>query len=148
MEQGGNGMKKTVLSINFRFCTVEEFLDQAETGTGSSSWCLVETAKEAGLMRLADIKRAGIAAEASRLIVFSDSAEYRMEKAFREQQGRVRIAEFGTAQGKECRVREQDYLLRKDAGAAGRLLCREFYCPDENGMLKLYCECLAGIKED
>ena len=141
-------MKKTVLSINSRFCTVEEFLKLAETGTGSSSCCLFETAKEAGLMRLADLKEAGIAAEASRLIVFSDSAEYRMEKAFREQQGKVRIVEFGTAQGKEYRMREQEYLLRKDAGAKGRLLCREFYCPDENGMLKLYCECLVGVKED
>ena len=141
-------MKKTVLSINYRFCTVKEFLELAETGTGSSSWCLFETAKEAGLMRTADLKGAGISNEASRLIVFSDRAEYRMEKAFREQQGKVRIVEFETAQGKECRVREQEYLLRKDAGAKGRLLCREFFCQDENGMLKLYCECLAGIKED
>lgn len=141
-------MKTTMLSINYRFCTVEEFLALAGAGTGPSSWCLFETAKEAGLMPLADLKEAGIAAEASRLIIFSKSAEFRMEKAFREQQGKVRIVEFETAQGKECRVREQEYLLRKDAGAKGRLLCREFFCQDENGMLKLYCECLAGIKED
>ncbi|MBR3881405.1 MAG: hypothetical protein IKJ34_07430 [Mailhella sp.] len=140
-------MKKTMLSIKYRFCTVEDFLELAEAGAGASSWCLVETAKEAGLMHLADLKGAGIAAEASRLIVFSGSAEYRMEKAFREQQGRVRIVELGTAQGRECRVREQEYLLRKDAGAKGRLLSREFFCQDENGMLKLYCECLAGIME-
>ena len=141
-------MKKAVLSIYYRFCTVEEFLGQAETGAGSNSWCLFETAKDAGLMRLADLKGAGIAAEAARLIVFSDIAEYRLEKAFCEQQGRVRIVELGTAQGKEFRMREQEYLLRKDAGAKGRLISREFFGQDENGMLKLHCECLAGIKED
>lgn len=119
----------------------------AEAGAGSSAWALFETAKKAGLMPLGELKGADFAAEASRLIVFSEKGEYRLEKTFLETQGNARIVEVGTA-GRECRMREQEYLLRRDAGAKGRLLCREFYCPDENGMLKLYCECLVGVKED
>lgn len=140
-------MKKVMVSVTYRLCEVGEFLAVAKAGAGSSAWVLFETAKKAGLMRLGELKDADIAAEASRLIVFSEKGEYRLEKAFLEVQGNVRILEIGTA-GSECHMREQEYLLRKDAGAKGRLLCREFYCPDENGMLKLYCECLVGVKED
>lgn len=141
-------MKKITVAVTQRRCAVEEFLCLAETGAGASAWVLLETAKKAGLMRLADCRAENRAVGASRIIVFSGSGEYRMEKGLSEQQGWVREVLTGTEQGKECRMREQEYLLRGDAGARGRLLCREFFCPDANGMLKSYCECLAGIKED
>ena len=140
-------MNRKSVDITQKSCTVEEFFAEAESLVGSSAWVLFETAKKAGLVRLAACRKDELAGF-SRVIVFSAHGECRMEKDFSAEKGRVRMVQVGTKPGKECFEREQDYLLRRDAGAVGRLVCREYFRPDESGMLRLYCECLAGVREE
>ena len=140
-------MNRTTVDVTQKRCTVEEFFAEAKALTGSSAWVLFETAKKAGLVRLADCNVEEFAG-CSRLIVFSRHGEGRMEKDFSAEEGRVRMVQAGAAGGKACFERELSYLLRRDAGVGGRLICREFFCPDESGMLRLHCECLAGVREE
>lgn len=141
-------MKKTTVTIAQQPCTVAEFLALAEAGAGASAWVLLESASWAGLVRLAECKARRLADDASRIIVFSPHGEYRMEKALFAKEGIARSVRPETTQGKECCFREQAYLLRRDAEARGSLVCREFFCPDKNGMLTLLCDCLVDVREE
>lgn len=141
-------MEKTTVAITQRLCSVAEFLDLAEAGAGASAWVFFERVKSAGLVRLAECRARNLAEDASRIIIFSRNGEYRMEKAFFADEGIARSLHFGTQQGQECFMREQAYLLRRDAGTRGRLVCRECFCPDANGMLTFLCECLVDVREE
>lgn len=139
-------MKRMTVSVTQSHSSVEAFFTEAEAGAGPSAWVLFEMPKKAGLVRLVDCKIREMA-DASRIIVFSERGEWRMEKPFWEQHGRVRVVRTGTEKGQDYRMREQIYLLRSDSSVRGCLVCREFFCPDETGMLRLACECLAGVRE-
>ncbi len=133
--------------VKYRRCTAEDFLELAAAEAGDGAWALFESAKNAGLTRLADFRDPQLTSSASRLIVFSAQAELRLEKACSKEWGEARIVRMDTFHGTEYRVREGEYILRRDSGAHGRLVHREFFRPEQSGMLTLFCECLAGIKE-
>lgn len=140
-------MRRMTVAVAQKRCTVEEFFSLARSMTGPSAWILFETARRAGIAPLASFDMNGVM-EASRLVVFSGQGECRMEKAFGEREGRVRMIQCGDESGKTCFMREQSYLLRRGVGVTGSLVCREFFCPDECGMLRLHAECLADVREE
>lgn len=130
------------LILEEREANVGEFLALAAE-YGDNAWLMVESPREFVFRPFAGKLENQLTQEATSLIVFGPRAEARLEKAWGEDQGWLRLAR-PEAGGEECLTRRIGALLRDGSGR--RLIFEEFYRPDESGFLVNFCSRLCGVE--
>jgi len=133
-------MKKVYLEIIEGEYSIENALDQARKRVSSGHMLAEDT--RAFLFRPWP---EGFSSEMTwvSLRVFDSNTEIRMEKSGN---GMLHVRCLSdVSQGEEYLVREQEYILRQDAG--GKVLCtQEYFQPNEDGMLIRAGLRLSGVK--
>ena len=109
------------------------------------AWVLAESPREVFFRSLGQGLDQTLVTACQRVIIFDAVRELRLEKMPGATEGCLRDLREDDA-GKPAWARDSAYLGRPDAGARGKLVYREYFIEDKNGMLVMDAGRLAGFQ--